>query len=104
MSDNVIKLFPDLTRPESFDNDTRDQILTENRDEMLEMLDGIRGRVMAFDIRGIVLIGFAGSPDQDIVFQSNHTTVDPARTVGSLEFVKQSVVDMRLRQIEYEEE
>lgn len=100
--DNIIQLRPDLTKPESFDAKTRDEILTRNREEMLEVLDGIRGRIEAFDIRGLVLIGFASSADQDIVFQSAHTMVDPARTVGSLEFVKQSIIDNRLREIDEE--
>lgn len=102
--DNIVQLRPDLTKPESFDDKTRDEILTRNRDEMLEVLDGLRGRIEAFDIRGMVLIGFSNAADQDIVYQSAHTFVDPARTVGSLEFTKQSIIDNRLREIEYEGE
>lgn len=97
---NVIKLRPDITNPDSFPDDVRDEILERNRQEMLEALDGIRGRIMAYDIRGIVLIGFAGSPDQDITFQSEQTGYDVARTVGAMEFLKQDIIDNRLREHE----
>lgn len=103
-SDNIVKLRPDLSKPESFDKATCDAILVRNRDEMLEYLDGIRGRVMAYDIRGIVMIGFASSPDQDVTFQSTDAGVDIARTVGALEFLKQGIIHDRLSEIEYEEE
>ncbi len=97
---NIIKLRPDITNPDSFPEDVRDEILERNRDEMLEVLDGLRGRVMAYDIRGIVLIGFAGSPDQDVTFQSTQTGYDVARTVGAIEFLKQDIIDERIREHE----
>lgn len=102
--DKVVSLFPDLTQPESFSKEDCDAILVANRDEMLEFLDGMRGRVMAFDIRAITMIGFTSKPSQDVVFQSAHSCVDVARTVGSLEFLKQSIVDSRLRAYDYEED
>jgi len=101
---NVIPIFPNVMEPEIFDKETQDKILIANRDEMLEFLEGMRGRVMAFDIRALMVLGFASNPSQDIVFQSAASQVDVARTVGSLEFVKQSIIDDRIRDIEYEEE
>lgn len=101
--DKVVPLRPNISDPESFDKKTRDEILIRNRDEMLEFLDGLRGRVMAFDIRGIVTVGFSGSPTEDIVFQSEATGYDVARTVGALEFVKTSIVHEMLMENALEE-
>jgi len=98
--DNIVKMFPDFTKPETFGKEKEDEILIDGRDEMLEFIEGVRGRIMSFDIRGIVMIGMCENPTQDIVFQSGSCLIDVARTVGSLEFVKQSIVDKRLRDIE----
>lgn len=90
--DNVIKLRHDVTRIDHLPEEEQNRLLIEYRDEMLEMLDGLRGRIMAFDLRAIVLIGFTENKSEDLVFRSSMSSVDPARTIGSLEFLKHEIM------------
>lgn len=100
----VVKLFPDVSKIEELPKNTRDRILIENRDEMKEVLAGMLGRIEAFDIQGLVIVALASNSCDDTTFVSNHAHVDVARTVGALEFMKQSIIDNRLREIEYQDE
>lgn len=102
--DKVVKLFPDVSKIEEFPKSTQDRILIENRDEMKEVLAGMIGRIEAFDIRGLVIVALAKNNCDDTTFVSNHAYVDVARTVGALEFMKQAIIDNRLREVEYQDE
>lgn len=101
--ENVVSLFPNLTNAEAHDN--ADEILRQSRDQMLEFLDGIRGRIMAFDIRGIACVAIAKDEDQDITFHSDHCQYKMSRTLGGIDFLKHDLVDDRLRGLkDYDDE
>ena len=97
--DNVIELHPDTTKLEAFP-DHLEQILVENRDDMIDVLKGMIGRVEAFDLRGLLVVGLAKNASGDVTYVSDHCYVDSARTVGALEFMKVEVIDNRLRELE----
>jgi len=84
--DNVISFNPVTVR--DMPKEVKDDILTSRRDEMLEVLKGIIGRVESYEMTGIIMIGFSDIPHNDIVYTSAGAYDDPAKTVGSLEMVK----------------
>jgi len=86
MSDNVITLNPRSI--EDLPKNEREDIVIRNRDEMLEVLDGIRGRIEGLEMVGIILIGLSNIPGNDIIFSSAVAEADPTRSVGMMEMTK----------------
>lgn len=85
MSDKIITLYPKSLddMPQKIVEDIR----VQRRDEMLEFLQGMIGRVEAFEITGISAFAFSETQNNDIVFNSSGMHDDPARTAGCMSFV-----------------
>lgn len=87
----IIQLFPDSCDIESFT--ASDEILIENRDEMLEMLNGLIGRVEAFDIRALAVAGLTKNVSDDFIYFSRECVQAKSRAVGTVEILKTHIIN-----------
>lgn len=88
--DKVVQLFPQSPDQAPDMDETRLQW----RDEMLEVLSGLRGRVDGLEMTGMVVIGLSNIPGNDVIFMSQRACMDATRTVGALEMAKAQFMDL----------
>lgn len=99
MSDEkVVRIYPAQWEGRTKSED--DALRLERRDEMVEVLQSMRGRVEGLEIEGMIVIALSVDPSQDSIFISSRMNVDPTRTVGVLEFVKQGFILPRYIDVE----
>lgn len=99
MSDEkVVRIYPAQWEGRTKSED--DALRLERRDEMVEALQGMRGRVEGLEIEGMIVIALSIDPSQDTIFVSSLMDADPTRTVGVLEFVKQGIILPRYFNVE----
>lgn len=90
---NVVKLRPDMAKlEEAMPLSERDKYLQDCRDEMLDVLNGLIGRVHAFDLRGMIILGFGANRSDDIVFTSSDAVTQVTQSVGALELTKSAML------------
>lgn len=102
MSDesNVINLLERAGMVNPFKDDPRDEFLRLNREELLEALNGIKGRVASFDLRGLIIIGMGRDTAGDVTFVSTSVDADLPRAVGALEILKTTMAYDHIRDAE----
>lgn len=90
--DKIVSLFP--RNPEEAAGPSKDDVRLAWRDEMLEVLNGLRGRVEGLEMTGMVVIGMSNIPGNDVIFMSQRACLDATRTVGALEMAKAQFLDL----------
>ncbi|MDX5412773.1 MAG: hypothetical protein LPK02_06975 [Rhodobacterales bacterium] len=96
----VINLFQRVEMDSKLESDPQTEWLKLNQAELLEALDGIKGRVLSFDIRGLVIVGIAKHHSEDLTYMSSSTVMEELRVIGALEFLKTSIIYDRIQDIE----
>jgi hypothetical protein len=90
--DKVVNLFPQS--PEDAPAPVADEVRLHWRDEMLEVLDGVRGRVEGMEMTGMILIGLSNIPGNDVVFMSQRACLEATKSVGVMEMTKAQFLDL----------